>query len=195
MVKPCSETLQTAGPEWVMFPGGELEGKRPRALCPACRERLKRAATQAIQPVRDRQKPICFQCYRAELQRDSALRAAGQLETASDARFQYTLPFDPVDPVRLAFLKAERAAERQARRVPAGLSTVTRTGVGQVIERPPGVSQVIERCADRRRQAQISARHALQAIRPAMSERAMVAAIHAAELQLPESWLPFVVSR
>jgi hypothetical protein len=195
MVKPCSEILQTAGPEWVMFPGGELEGKRPRALCPACRERLKRAATQAIQPVRDRQKPICFQCYRAELQRDSALRAAGQLETASDARFQYTLPFDPVDPVRLAFLKAERAAERQARRVPAGLSTVTRTGVGQVIERPPGVSQVIERCADRRRQAQISARHALQAIRPAMSERAMVAAIHAAELQPPESWLPFVVSR
>jgi hypothetical protein len=205
MVKPCSETLQTAGPEWVMFPGGELEGKRPRALCPACRERLKRAATQAIQPVRDRQKPICFQCYRAELERDSALRAAGQLETASDARFQYTLPFDPVDPVRLAFLKAERAAERQARRVLAGLSTVTRTGVSQVIEpRPgvsqvieprPGVSQVIERCADRRRQAQIAARHALQAIRPAMSERAMVAAIHAAELQLPESWLPFVVSR
>jgi len=61
--------------------------------------------------------------------------------------------------------------------------------------------------ADRRLQAQIAARHALQRIaaglagngawKPTPAERAreMAAAIHAAELQLPESWLPFVVSR
>jgi len=56
---------------------------------------------------------------------------------------------------------------------------------------------------DRRRHAQIAARHALQAIaeglkrhQAAEAERArsMAAAIHAAELQLPVSWLPFVVA-
>ena len=30
--------------EWVTFPGGELEGQRPKALCAACREALKREA-------------------------------------------------------------------------------------------------------------------------------------------------------
>jgi hypothetical protein len=57
---------------------------------------------------------------------------------------------------------------------------------------------------DRRRQAQITARHALQSIAagltarrpaPADRDRVMTAAFHAAELQLPESWLPFVVAR
>src|SRR5262249_41913298 len=28
--------------DWVSFPGGELEGKRPKALCPACREAMDR---------------------------------------------------------------------------------------------------------------------------------------------------------
>ena len=32
--------------------------------------------------------PLCFQCYRAELEREKALKAAGQLETASEARFR-----------------------------------------------------------------------------------------------------------
>jgi hypothetical protein len=121
MAKPSSETPQTADPdphsadlewadlewadpkwadpkwadpEWMTFPGGELQGKRPRALCPACRERHHRAATQAVTPALAAQKLICFHCYRAELERDRALRAAGQLDTASEARFQYTLPFD-----------------------------------------------------------------------------------------------------
>jgi hypothetical protein len=62
----------------------------------------------------------------------------------------------------------------------------------------------VARFADRRRQAQIAARHALQRIAagvasyratPVDREREIAAAIHAAELQLPESWLPFVVSR
>jgi hypothetical protein len=60
------------------------------------------------------------------------------------------------------------------------------------------------RFADRRRQAQIAARHALQAIAAGLRnrqmarvemDRAFADAIHAAELQLPESWLPFVVAR
>ena len=29
---------QVVTDEWVSFPGGELEGKRPKALCGACRE-------------------------------------------------------------------------------------------------------------------------------------------------------------
>jgi hypothetical protein len=135
---------------------------------------------QAVRVAHAWPKPICFQCYRAQLERDRALRAAGQLDTASEARFQGTLPFDPVNIVRLAALKAERA-ERQARGVPAGLATVPR----------PGTSQAIERCDDRRRQAQIAARLALRAIGDGLRTQQ----IHAAELQLPESWLPFVVSR
>jgi hypothetical protein len=56
---------------------------------------------------------------------------------------------------------------------------------------------------DRRRHAQMAARHALQSIAAGLRARALAArerdvafaaAIHAAELQLPESWLPFVVS-
>jgi DNA-binding FadR family transcriptional regulator len=62
----------------------------------------------------------------------------------------------------------------------------------------------IAKFVDRRRQAQIAARHALQRIAaglasyratPSDREREIAAAIHAAELQLPESWLPFVVSQ
>jgi hypothetical protein len=164
MAKPSSQMPQTADTEWITFPGGELEGKRPSALCPACRARLPRAVGQAVRPVQSglKRRPLCFQCYRAGLERDKALKAAGQLDTASDARFQSMLPFDPVNTARLAALKAARTAERAA-------------GAG------PG------RYASRRRQAQIAARHALQAM------GAGVAAIHAAELQLPESWLPFVV--
>ena len=48
----------------------------------------------------------------------------------------------------------------------------------------------------KRRQAQIAARHALQQIAAGVQARgATLAAIHAAELQLPEAWIPFVVSR
>jgi hypothetical protein len=222
MARPPSDTLQTGDADWMTFPGGELEGKRPRALCPACRAQLSREQLRrerlsreqlnsaAAPAVRPGPKPICFQCYRAELERDRALQAAGQLETASEARFQCTLPFEPVNTVRLAALKAERAAARQARRQ----AIVSPTGMSQAIERQAIERQRIERqkieqCTDRRRQAQIAARHALRMIADGLrtrqtsastrersqgaAERTMVAAIHAADLQLPESWLPFVV--
>jgi hypothetical protein len=179
------EYAQTAADEWVSFPGGELEGKRPKALCSACRDTLKREALAARGRARPsgRSRPLCFQCYRAELDREGALAAAGTLDTASDARFQCQLPLEPVNTARLAMLKVERAESRAAASV----------GLGPYV--------------DKRRQAQIAARHALQAIAkdlaarrlmPATSPeaaRTMDAAIHAAELQLPESWLPFVVSR
>jgi len=163
---PTSAQLQET--EWVKFPGGELEGRRPKVLCAACRKGQKPAAT------------LCFQCYRAELDREKALKAAGDLDTASDARFQDSLPFEPVNQLRLGQLKAERAEARAAARAGAGVFV------------------------DRRRQAQIAARHALLAIAaglkarqlaPSESRAAIGSALHAAELQLPDAWLPFVMSR
>jgi len=179
------EYAQAVAEEWVSFPGGELEGRRPKARCPACREALKR---EALSPSRTagqagRPRPLCFQCYRADLDRARSLGVAGNLDTASDARFQGQLPLEPVNTERLARLKAERAEARAAASV----------GVGQYV--------------DRRRHAQIAARHALQAIADGLAARRLVparhpeaartldAAVHAAELQLPDSWLPFVVSR
>jgi hypothetical protein len=107
------------------------------------------------------------------------LRAAGQLDTASEERFQVQLPFEPVNTSRLAMLKEDRADARAAAVI----------GVGRFV--------------DKRRHAQIAARHALQTIAAGLrtrqfagdNVRATEMAIHAAELQLPESWLPFVVSR
>jgi hypothetical protein len=185
----ADETTQAAAREWVSFPGGELEGQRPRVLCPACREALKTAAVLgAVRPVARRRAgaTLCFQCYRANLDRERALRQAGAIDTASEARFQEQLPFEPVDEGRLAVLKHERAEARFAPRATGALL------------------QGSERFADRRRQAQIAARHALQSIvaaRPSRGsasityDRTIAAALHAAELQLPESWLPFVVAR
>jgi hypothetical protein len=179
------ETAQPKDDEWVEFPGGELEGKRPKVLCPACRERLKRVAAGSARQAAARihkktARPLCFQCYRAELDRDKALKAAGALDTVSEERFQSALPLEPLNRPRLEMLKVERAAAR----------ATLRAGVGPY--------------TDRRRQAQIAARHALQSIVAGLSsrqltsnerERVLTDVIHAAELQLPESWLPFVVSR
>jgi hypothetical protein len=165
--------------EWVSFPGGELEGRRSKAMCQVCREALARAANR----LEDSQpRTLCFQCYRAGLDRERALKAAGDLDTASVERFQTSLPFEPVNRARLVMLKADRAAAREA----------LRQGVGQFV--------------DKRRQAQIAARHALQRIFAGVQARSasaptaadegiIAAATRAAELQLPDAWLPFVVSR
>lgn len=98
-------------------------------------------------------------------------------------QLQSVLPLEPVNRARLDTLKAERAASR-----------VTMTdGAG--------------RFGDRRRHAQIAARHALQRVAAGLPARAVArsssqdggrawtSAVHAAEIQLPESWLPFVVSQ
>ena len=87
--------------DWTPFPGGELEGARTRARCPTCRARTGRdtaAAGGAGKPA------LCFQCYRADIDKNRKLKAAAELDTASDARFQCTLPFEPVNASRLARL-------------------------------------------------------------------------------------------
>ena len=146
------QAAQTADKEWISFPGGEFEGKRPRLKCPACRKQPTRAPT------------LCFQCYRAELERERAIAAAGQLDTSSDARFQYGLPFEPVNTPRLEMLRAERMAARSIRG----------TGAGRFV--------------DKRRLAQIAARHALQRVATGLQARQVRSA-------LPASWLPFVASK
>jgi hypothetical protein len=90
------------------------------------------------------------------------------------------LPFEPVNRARLSHLRAARAEARTAGRQGAGLY------------------------ADRRRRAQIAARHALQSVAEGLRARGMAlperhtqmaTAIHAAELQLPDAWLPFVIGQ
>ena len=164
---------QTVDTEWVTFPGGELEGRRPKTLCGPCRLRK---AVGALA------RAICFECHRADRRREEALKAAGEFEESAEAietRFQGGLPFEPVNLPRLARLKAERAEAR----------VQARAGVGQRGQAASG--------------AQIAARHALQRlalglaarqIEPLARGRVAAAAVDAAELQLPESWLPFVVA-
>src|SRR6058998_3586546 len=168
------EPDEVAGNEWVSFPGEELEGRRPRALCVTCREALTRASLHGRAAPRDqrRARTLCFGCYRAELDRQKAIAVAGALDTSSEARFQFQLPFEPLNRPRLEMLKADRAAARNA-----ALAT------------PAGAR------VDKRRQGQIVARHALQQIvaelharrvANADRDRAIASAFHAAELQLPD---------
>jgi hypothetical protein len=149
-------------------------------MCSACRERLRSAARAAATrgscsssgsavPSSEPPAPLCFECYRVDQARERALRAARNLNTASEARFQTPLPFEPVNRARLERLRAERSTAR------AGL----KIGTGRFV--------------DKRRHAQIAARHALDRIAAGLQSRSD--AIHAAELQLPAAWLPFVVSR
>jgi hypothetical protein len=163
---------QAVADDWLTFPGGELEGKRPKAVCPACRGAMERGTAPPS--------TLCFQCYRLELDRERTLRAAATLDTGSEERFQSQLPFEQVNRARLATLKAARAEARAA----------ATEGVGVYV--------------DKRRQAQIAARHALQEIAaglkargvaPDVAAQTMERAERAAELQLPEAWLPFVLSR
>ena len=189
----ADETTQAVGNEWVSFPGGELEGRRPRVRCAACRTRRRADAT------------LCFQCYRATLDRDRALRAAGRVSTASEARFQEQLPFEPIDEARLALLKADWEAERALDRTTdrtADRPADHKDHKSERIGTRGALLHGADRFADRRRRAQIAARHALQSIvaaRPAHAsaayDRTIAAALHAAELQLPDSWMPFVVAR
>lgn len=153
---------------WGTFPGGELDGKRPKILCPACRERarnadhrpwtISRRASFLRRPRKADAAPvICFACYRAELE---FLRGESMAEAS---HLQGQLPLEPVNHPRLAMLKMLKA---ECARVP---------------EQSPAVQ--------RRRRAQIAARHALAAY------HSLADATHPLIGQLPLSWLPFVVSR
>ena len=221
MIKVTGTTPEVAIPQvaetdWVAFPGGELEGRRPRVLCGVCREQLHRRAAGGRASIlpgvghRGHAAPLCFACYRAELARDRALKTAGELDTATEARFQSVLPLEPIDQARLVRLRAARAAARAA-------DAAAANGMGRYV--------------DKRRRAQIAARHALEQIGTALRMRNLTPPIgapnrrgtgttaspaslacanedsrrghadidwpgfHAAELQFPEAWLPFVTAR
>ena len=93
MATHLSEILQTPENDWVTFPGGELEGKRPKRLCVDCRERLRRAAAGAVDQAGVRH-PLCFQCYRLEL----IAAALGRLATHGvGGSISEALPFQAVD--------------------------------------------------------------------------------------------------
>ena len=109
---PGRVSPQLIDSEWLAFKGGELEGRRPTALCPACRTALRAAAASGV---RATPRPLCFHCYRATLERERALRAAGELDTASHERFQVALPLEPVNRSRLARLRVERVQARTGR--------------------------------------------------------------------------------
>ncbi|MBS1819677.1 MAG: hypothetical protein JSU08_17220 [Acidobacteria bacterium] len=165
--------------DWAPFSGGELEAPRPRVLCTACREKRAASTPAAGKPT------LCFQCYRAELEKNRRIAAAAELNTASEERFQTSLPFEPVNAARLVQLKAEREAAR----------VKARAGAGAYIER--------------RHRAQIEARHALTRIFQGLKARRLVgqtagggiaaaaalAPAARADVQFPEAWLPFVVAR
>lgn len=161
---------------WTPFSGGELEGTRTSALCPTCK-----AARRAGRPAAT-DTTLCFQCYRTEFERNRKAKAAVELDTASDERFQTQLPFEPVNAARLTQLRTERQAARER----------SRQGAGAYIEK--------------RRRAQIEARHALARIFKGLKRREMIVAPvsagrlvgprgEGAALRYPDSWLPFVVSR
>jgi hypothetical protein len=184
--------------DWLALPGGELEAPRPKTLCSACRERLKDAAGRGArpEPESDRAKTLCFRCYRTQLESDRRLKAAAELNTASEARFQSSLPFEPVNRARLNQLRAARQAAREDERQGAGVYV------------------------DKRRRAQIAARHALQNLAAGLKARGVLlaartaaASVHVAamrppasapralsanvqgEMQIPAAWLPFVTGR
>lgn len=148
-------TRQLLDLEWVPFAGGELEGRRPKVMCPACRTRLReqsRGQSAAEAGSASGSAPrLCFECHRVDLARERALLAAGRLDTASDARFQFLLPLAAVDRARLARLDVER---RQARVEQARVSPYV----------------------DRRRQAQLKARHALQRLAEGLRARGVLQA-------------------
>src|SRR5436189_5746969 len=112
--REIEERPEVTDGEWIALPGGGLEGQRPKGMCPACRERLRAAARAAESAVAGPQPrvPLCFACYRVDQARERALLAARNLLTASEARFQSTLPFEPVNRVRLEQLRAERSTAR-----------------------------------------------------------------------------------
>ncbi len=172
---PAKATPQLLQAEWIPFSGGELEAPRPRVLCPDCRRQLQSRVNGRVTAA-PADKALCFQCYRTALERDKAIAAAANLDTGSAERFQVSLPLEPVNHARLARLKVER---QEARRIQAVASPYV----------------------DRRRRAQINARHALQGLAAGLrayrekQEQRRVAAIRTGEMMLPDAWLPFAASR
>ena len=192
---PSSTVLPPAAApdqDWITFPGGELEGIRPTGRrpggCPDCRAGA-----------------ACFRCYRASVARERKILAAGRLDTASPERFQGLLPLEPVNRSRLEQLRAERAVARAA---------VVATSAGQCADRVRRAQMAARRAIEqiaglgRSRAAAgvasptggtgVPASRAGSAgadVAEQVRVLALARAVDAAELQLPEAWLPYVVAR
>ena len=170
------ETRQTIQEEWVTFPGGELEGKRPKALCQRAarpksgsRHRAYHGApgtSSVVLPVLPGRVGAIEPC--------SCWSARHSIR----GTLQVQLPFEPVNEPRLAKLKwiAPSAQLRSSESAASSTSGVRHKS-------PHATRSQMIAAGLRTRQL------------AGDNVRAMDMAIHAAELQLPESWLPFVVSR
>ena len=170
--------------DWVGFPGGELEGKRPKALCPACRDGPSAPGRRATGPT-----PSCP--LFPMLPRRNRPRSRPQGGGPAGHRVGGAVPD------RAAVRAGQPAAARDAEGGAIDRARLdARNEFGQVCRpQASGADRRAPRAAaDRsgpRRQQCVEADAPGNDVR----EREMAAAIHAAELQLPESWLPFVVSR
>src|SRR5215471_17386933 len=107
---PLRVPSAVADQDWISFPGGELEGRRPKTLCGRCRAALSakvqgRAESSAT-PF------VCFDCYKADQERERRLKAATEFVADSDEHFQSVLPLEPVNQARLARLRVERTQAR-----------------------------------------------------------------------------------
>jgi hypothetical protein len=166
---------------WQPFPGGELEGRPSSVRCKACRQV---SQTPGAAPARPG--TLCFQCYRADLDRQKALQQAAALDTGSEERFQWQLPLDPVDRPRVAMLRAARVTSRASM--------------------APRQRDLVER----RRRAQIAARDTLGRLAAGLKARGIVAGGGAGKVvtttlkaeaprravpaEFPEAWLPFLAA-
>ena len=184
--------LAAADQDWVTFPGGELEGLRPKGqrpgVCPDCRAGA-----------------ACFRCYRASVARERKILSAGRLDTASPERFQGLLPLEPVNRSRLEQLRAERAVARAAVVATSAGSCADRVRRAQMAARRAieqiaglGRSRAAAGAALSTGRAGVPASRAGSAGADAAEQvrvLALARAVDAAELQLPEAWLPYVVAR
>jgi hypothetical protein len=212
--------------DWVTFPGGELEGERPNAMCTRCRERAfsaNRVDSTSVFPsslpaLPDRPAPLCFQCYRLELERQRRARAASELQAMSEERLQFLLPLEAVDQPRLTMLRAELAQGREVREVreitkSPGQAAANVNRANTAVNAPNAVTVNAANVNNdsprrdlvvKRRRAQIAARHALSTIAGGLAIRRATGterlAIHpfgetGDSVQFPASWIPFLVSR
>ena len=107
------------------FQAASWKGSGPRCMCPACRLRAFRAsASQGRAPRTRRASPesrapspesrSVFSATASTRRASGRCSAARNLNTASEARFQDSLPFEPVNRARLERLRAERSTARAA---------------------------------------------------------------------------------
>ena len=131
---------QVVDPEWVPLSGGDLEARRPRAMCPACTAKAHRRLSVArLLPCvpRVRNPPPALSVFGLGWRAERALIAARDAPSVSVAGFQDVLPLEPVRSRELERLRMARVSIR----------TTAEFGAGAF--------------EHRRRQAQMAARHEL----------------------------------